>query len=106
MMRAAALPIFGMANDEIMQRTMEVILADERVKVLLISLIGGLTRMDEMAKGIVRYLQTNESSVPIVIRMCGTKSEVGLAMLKGVGLDAYEDLAATVQTAVKKVKEL
>lgn len=96
----------GMANDEIMQRTMEVILADERVKVLLISLIGGLTRMDEMAKGIVRYLQTNESSVPIVIRMCGTKSEVGLAMLKGVGLDAYEDLAATVQTAVKKAKEL
>lgn len=96
----------GMANAEIMQRTIEVVLADKRVKVLVISLIGGLTRMDEMAEGIVRYLKGNDRIIPMVIRMCGTKADVGLPMLREMGLDAYEDLATTVRTAVERVKEL
>lgn len=96
----------GMANAEIMQRTIEVVLADERLKVLVISLIGGLTRMDEMAEGIVRYLKDNDQSVPIVIRMCGTKADIGLPMLRGMGLDAFEDLATTVRTAVEQARNL
>jgi succinyl-CoA synthetase beta subunit len=96
----------GMANAEIMQRTIEVVLADKRVEVLVISLIGGLTRMDEMAEGIVRYLKDNDQAIPMVIRMCGTKADVGLPMLREMGLDAYEDLAATVRTAVERVREL
>jgi len=96
----------GMANAEIMQRTIEVVLADERLKVLVISLIGGLTRMDEMAEGIMQYLKDNDQSVPIVIRMCGTKADVGLPMLRGMGLDAYEDLATTVRTAVEQARNL
>ena len=96
----------GMANAEIMQRTIEVVLADKRVEVLVISLIGGLTRMDEMAEGIVRYLKDNDQSVPIVIRMCGTKADIGLPMLRGMGLDAFEDLATTVRTAVEQARNL
>jgi succinyl-CoA synthetase beta subunit len=96
----------GMANAEIMQRTIEVVLADERVKVLVISLIGGLTRMDEMGEGIVRYLKDNDQAIPMVIRMCGTNADVGLPMLREMGLDVYEDLAATVRTAVERVREL
>jgi len=96
----------GMANAENMQRTMEVVLSNDHVKVLIISLIGGLTRMDEMAEGIVQYLKDNDQSVPIVIRMCGTKSEAGIPMLRESGVDAYEDLATIVQIAVEKAKEL
>jgi len=96
----------GTANTEMMQRTMEVVLADDRVKVLIISLIGGLTRMDEMAEGIVQYLRENDQSLPIVIRMCGTKAEAGIPMLREAGVDTYEDLAKTVRTAVEKAKEL
>ena len=96
----------GMANAEIMQRTMEVVLDDDLVKVLIISLIGGLTRMDEMAEGIVRYVKDNDQSVPIVIRMCGTNADAGIPMLREAGLDAYEDLATAVQTAVQQAKDL
>jgi succinyl-CoA synthetase beta subunit len=96
----------GMANAENMQRTMEVVLSNDHVKVLIISLIGGLTRMDEMAEGVVQYLKENDQSVPIVIRMCGTKAEVGIPLLREAGLDAYEDVATAVQTAVEKAKEL
>ena len=96
----------GMANAEIMKRTMEVVLADDLVKVLIISLIGGLTRMDEMAEGIVRYVKEGGQSVPIVIRMCGTNADAGIPMLREAGLDAYEDLATAVRTAVEQAKDL
>ncbi len=62
--------------------------------------------MDEMAEGIVQYLRENDQSLPIVIRMCGTKAEAGIPMLREAGVDTYEDLAKTVRTAVEKTKEL
>jgi len=96
----------GMANTKIMQSTMEVVLGDGRLKCLIISLIGGLTRMDEMAAGIVNYLEQHGRSVPIVVRMCGTKAEVGLPMLQEAGVDTYEDLDQTVRTAVARAREL
>ena len=62
--------------------------------------------MDEMAEGIVQYLRENDQSVPIVIRMCGTRAEVGIPMLREAGVDTYEDLAATVRNAVEEAREL
>jgi len=94
----------GLAHAEIMRQSIEVVLANPQVRALLITLIGGLTRMDEMAGGIVQYLQQNEASVPMVIRMCGTKEEVGKARLHEVGLDTLDDLAHAVQAAVAIAK--
>ena len=96
----------GMANAEIMHATLEVVLSNTQLKVLLISLIGGLTRMDELAEGIVRYLDQNDRTIPIVVRMCGTMAEVGLPMLRDAGVDTYEDLDAAVQAAVAKQQEI
>jgi len=96
----------GQANAENMKRTMEVVLSDDRLKAVIISLIGGLTRMDEMATGIVRYLEENKSAVPIVVRMCGTKADVGIPMLRDAGVETYEDLAETVKIALESVKEI
>ena len=93
----------GLSNADVMKRAISVVLTDDRVKVLVISLIGGLTRMDEMAEGIVAYLKTDGRTVPIYIRMCGTKSDVGIPMLHDAGLEVYEDLADTVRAAVKQV---
>jgi succinyl-CoA synthetase beta subunit len=66
----------------------------------LITLIGGLTRMDEMAEGIVQFLKQKQSPVPMVIRMCGTQEEVGKATLKGVGVETFDDLPEAVQQVV------
>lgn len=90
----------GLANAEVMRQSIEVVLSNSRVKALLITLIGGLTRMDEMADGIVQYLRQNNVSLPMVIRMCGTKEEVGKATLRKVGLDTFDDLSEAVQSVV------
>lgn len=90
----------GLANADIMCQAIEVVLANPKVKALLITLIGGLTRMDEMADGIVQYLKQNEAPVPMVIRMCGTREEVGKATLREVGMDTFDDLSEAVQSVV------
>jgi succinyl-CoA synthetase beta subunit len=96
----------GQSNAGIMQRAMEVVLSNNNVHVLLISLIGGLTRMDEMAEGIIRYLERHDRTVPTVIRMCGTKSEVGIPLLRNAGLDVHEDLATIVKMAVETSRKM
>jgi succinyl-CoA synthetase beta subunit len=90
----------GLASPDVMCQSIEVVLANPKVKALLITLIGGLTRMDEMAEGIVQYLGKHESPVPMVIRMAGTQEEVGEAILNEIGIATYDDLPTAVQTVV------
>jgi len=96
----------GLSNAETMEKAIEVILANPRVKVLLIGLIGGMTRMDEMAEGIVQYIQKTKRDFPMVIRMVGTKADEGKAKLKEVGIEPFEDLSAAVGAAVERAKGL
>ncbi len=90
----------GLANAKIMNKSIEVVLANPRAKVLLITLIGGLTRMDEIADGIAQYIQAHGKTIPIVVRMCGTQEEVGKATLRNIGIEPLNDMAKAVQAAV------
>jgi succinyl-CoA synthetase beta subunit len=96
----------GLSNAETMEKSIHVILSNPRAKVLLIGLIGGMTRMDEMGEGIYQYLKKANQRPPIVVRMCGTKADVGKARLKEVGIETHEDLSAAVREAVGRIKEL
>lgn len=94
----------GFGDKESMQQALEVVLANPRIEVLLISLIGGLTRMDEVADGIVAYLEGHELAVPLVVRMCGTQEEAGRARLQAVGIEGLDDLQAAIRTAVETAR--
>jgi len=96
----------GLSNAGTMEKAIEVILANPRVRVLLIGLIGGMTRMDEMAEGIVQYTQKTKRDFPMAIRMVGTKADVGKAKLQEVGIEPFEDLSAAVKAAVERAKGL
>ncbi|MBA7668824.1 hypothetical protein ES703_76940 [subsurface metagenome] len=88
-----------------MLQALEVVNVAPHVKVILIGLIGGLTRMDEMADGILNYLEQHGKSKSLVIRMCGTKEEVGKARLRTAGIETFEDLETAVRVAVKLAEE-
>jgi succinyl-CoA synthetase beta subunit len=90
----------GHSNAEVMCQAIEVVLANPSAQALLISLIGGMTRMDEMADGVVQYLGQNELHLPVVVRMYGTQEEVGKATLKKVGIDTFADLSEAVERVV------
>ena len=90
----------GLANARITNESIEVVLANPNAKVLLITLIGGLTRMDEIADGIAQYIRAHGKAVPMVVRMCGTHEELGKATLKEIGIEPFDDMAKAVQAIV------
>ena len=50
---------------------------NKKLKVLLVNIFAGLNRCDDLAMGIKRYLQENELSIPLVVRMIGYREEEG-----------------------------
>jgi succinyl-CoA synthetase beta subunit len=91
----------GLADADVVATSMKVVLANPRVRSLLITLIGGLTRMDHMGEGIARYVREHGVDVPLVVRMCGTQEEEGKRLLREAGLRALDDLPSAVKEAVK-----
>ena len=61
----------GLTSPQVMYDAMSAVLSDDKVKKLLVVLIGGFNRMDEMAEGIIRYRDERGLNVPIVVRCAG-----------------------------------
>ena len=95
------LDIGGGANAEKVASGLKIIMSDRRVKAILINIFGGITRCDEVAKGILSVLEDKKSTVPVVIRLAGTNSSEGLALLKSSGFIVAENIAEVVQQCIK-----
>jgi len=90
----------GEATPQLMENTMQAAMNVEGVKVVLINLIGGLNRMDEMAKGITSYVMKNPSKVPIVVRMSGTMEDEGRSILASSRIQSFDNLYDAAEKAV------
>ncbi len=80
------LDIGGGANADVMAAALEVINFDKNVKSIFINIFGGITRGEEVAKGIVEALGRVDLRAPIVIRLDGTNAEQGREILKNAGI--------------------
>ena len=76
------LDIGGGANADVMAGALQVINDDPKVKSIFINIFGGITRGEEVAKGIIEALERVDISAPIVIRLDGTNAEEGRALLE------------------------
>src|SRR6202012_4885243 len=75
------LDIGGGPNAGVMPATLEVINADPKVRSIFVNIFGGITRVDEVAKGVLEALGRVDISSPIVLRLDGTNAEAGRAIL-------------------------
>src|SRR5450631_1530312 len=75
------LDIGGGANADVMAAALEVINADPKVKAIFVNIFGGITRVDEVAKGVIEALSRVSISSPIVLRLDGTNAIEGRAIL-------------------------
>lgn len=71
------LDIGGSSNPQKIVDAMNLLLADKHVKTVLINIFGGITRCDDVARGLVEAFQQIEVTMPIVIRLTGTNAEEG-----------------------------
>jgi len=96
------LDIGGGAKAEVVHNALELLASDPHVKGILINIFGGITRGDEVARGIIDASRDLNLKLPLVVRMTGTREEEGRQMLAEAGI-APE---ATATGAARKIVEL
>lgn len=98
------LDIGGGANAEKVSSGLKILMEDKRVKVILINIFGGITRCDEVAKGLLSVFKDTPLDIPVVIRLAGTNAAAGLEMLKNSGLIVAENIVEAARISVKLSK--
>ena len=94
------LDIGGGAQADKVAAALRLILADTRVKAVLINIFGGITRCDEVARGILDAIATLDVNVPFVVRLVGTNEEEGRQILSEATLATASSLADAARKAV------
>jgi succinyl-CoA synthetase beta subunit len=95
----------GGSKAEAIVDALEVITSDQKVTAILFNIFGGITRCDEIAKGIIEASRQIEIDPPLVVRLDGTNSEEGLALLADAGLDNLHQ-EKTMLGAAERVVQL
>jgi succinyl-CoA synthetase beta subunit len=93
------LDVGGGASADQMATSLEVVLSDPAVKVVLVNIFGGITRGDLVAQGILEALERIEARVPIVVRLDGTNAEEGRRILAGAAHPAIVPAANMLEAA-------
>ena len=102
------LDVGGGAKAEEIVDALEVLLSDTKVKAVLFNIFGGITRCDEVARGILQALEQIEVKVPIVVRLDGTNDEEGrriLAEADAPQLHPAKTMLEAADMVVKLAKE-
>ncbi|NQU30180.1 MAG: ADP-forming succinate--CoA ligase subunit beta [Anaerolineae bacterium] len=99
------LDIGGGADAEKVGAAFRIILSDPNVKVVLINIFGGITRCDEVAKGVLEAIDEVKPDVPMVVRLVGTNAEEGRKMIAEADMITAETLADAAKKAVAASRE-
>lgn len=97
------LDIGGSSNPEKVVTAMRIILRDQNVQAILFNIFGGITRCDDVAKGIVMAFEELKPRVPVVVRLTGTNEKEAARILESVEIDTG---AGTLDEVVKRTIEL
>jgi succinyl-CoA synthetase beta subunit len=98
------LDVGGGASAEKVAAALRIILSDKNVKVVLFNIFGGITRCDEVARGILKALAEVPTEVPMVVRLVGTNEEEGRRLLAEAQMTTATSLADAAQKAVAAAK--
>jgi succinyl-CoA synthetase beta subunit len=99
------LDVGGGATEEQVTEAFKILIADKKVKAILVNIFGGIMKCDVIAQGIINAAKALKLSVPLVVRLEGTNVEKGKQLLKesGLALIAADDLADAAQKVVSAV---
>lgn len=98
------LDIGGSSNPQKVIDAMNFLLDNPKVKVIMINIFGGITRCDDVAKGLVEAIDQLKPNRPIVIRLAGTRSKEGLEILKQKNLQTVASMNEAAKVAIAQSK--
>jgi len=98
------LDIGGGAGAEKVAAALRIILSDTNVRAVLLNIFGGITRCDEVARGILAAMKEVKPQAPMVVRLVGTNAEEGRKLLAEARMITAETLTEAAQKAVEAAK--
>ena len=94
----------GITNSKVMLKALKLVNSHSSLRSILVVLIGGFNRMDDMAEGIIKFKKEIKNDIPIFIRMCGTKEEIGKQLMRDEHIPGYNSLNEAAEAAVKEAR--
>ena len=95
------LDLGGGATPERIDKAVKFVLKDSRTKTLFVNVLGGITKCDDIAKGVIEAREETGEKKPIVVRMIGTNEEEGRRILKEAGIETHDTMEEGAELAVK-----
>lgn len=101
------LDVGGGATAEAVKKAFELILSDKEVKSVFVNIFGGIMRCDIIAEGIIMAAKELEITIPLIVRLQGTKENEAKKLIKesGMKIFAYDGLDEAAEAAVKAVED-
>lgn len=103
---ATFLDIGGGASQESIARAINLVLSEPNVKVIFLNVLGGITRADDVANGVIDVLNSANHKVPSVIRLTGTNEEEGQRILRDAGIPFEISMEEAAAKAVEICRSL
>ena len=100
------LDVGGGAREKAVTTSFKILMEHDNVKVIFVNILGGITRCDVVARGLIYALKIFGKIKPIVIRLTGTNEELGRKLLKEEGLMTFSSMEEATERAVKLSKEV
>jgi len=98
---ASFLDLGGGASAERAARALDILSRHRGTRAVFVNVFGGITRCDEIARGIVEAVRGRGFAKPLVVRLAGNAAEEGRAILAEAGLEAYTDLVEAASAAIR-----
>ncbi len=103
---ATFLDIGGGASEQIINQALSIVLNYDPVKVVFLNVLGGITKADDVARGVIKALEQSDREIHIVIRLTGTNEEEGQKLLEEAGIPYEISMEAAAKKAVDLCNEL
>ncbi|MCC7553329.1 MAG: ADP-forming succinate--CoA ligase subunit beta [Methanobacteriaceae archaeon] len=103
---ATFLDIGGGSSQDTIEKALNMVLDYEPVKVIFLNVLGGITRADDVAKGVIDVLNKTPKKVNIVIRLTGTNEKEGQELLEKAGIPFDISMEKAAKKAVEICKSL
>jgi succinyl-CoA synthetase beta subunit len=98
------LDVGGSSSPQKVLTALQILTRNKKLKAILINIFGGITRCDDIAKGILIAREQIDLPVPLVIRLIGTNEKEGRALLEEAGLEAASEMTGAVQKVLERAK--
>lgn len=99
------LDVGGGAPAKRIASALDLVLSDPKVKAILVNILGGITRCDEVARGIIEKKKKTAITKPFVVRLVGTNEEEGKRILEEAGIHVLDSMEKAASYVVKTVTE-